>query len=66
MHSSWKKKASVPVVQSYLKDTHSNLFTQKDPKVDVHRQQRLIEGEQKGRRENPVTGTVHFLIKSKS
>lgn len=61
MYSHWKKKATVPVVQASLKNTHNNLFSFKEPKVDVARQQRLIEGEQKGRRDNPVTGSVHFL-----
>jgi hypothetical protein len=66
MFSHWKKKASVPMVQASLKNTYGNLFSQMEPKVDVARQQRLIEGEQKGRRDNPVTGSVHFLRTNKN
>ena len=63
MYATWKKKAPVTEIQSDLKNTHTNLFTSMPQKRDENRVQRLIQGELKGRRDNPVTGYVHFLTK---
>ena len=62
----WKSKKSHPSAKLDLKRTHENLFTPVNPKIDRYRIERLIEGESKGRKSNPLTGNVHYVNHIKS
>ena len=64
MNHTWNNKARVNEVieKQGAHQTFSNLFTMKPNKQNPLRTQHLIDGENKGRPFNPLTGANHFNL----